>query len=217
MMRSADAEHTTESPNRVTQLLLAWRAGHEGALDELVSLVYDELRKLAHSYVRGEGPAGALQTTELVNEAYLRLVNVEVDWRDRQHFFALAARQMRRILIDLARRRQAFKRWGDLVRVDLDDFPVSSLSGSGDTAMDLLAFDEVLRSLEAFDPRKSQILELRFFAGLTIRETSELLKLSHATVERDYKLAKAWLGNRLSGPAEDDRGLESVGRSPRGQ
>lgn len=178
--------------NRVTQLLLDWREGRAEALDELIPLVYEELRILAHSYVRDEGPGRALQTTDLVHEAYLRLVNLEVDWRDRHHFFALAARQMRRILVDLARRRRSEKRGGDRVRIDLEGLQVAA-----EPAADLLALDDALNRLAQLDPRKSQILELRFFGGLTIRETAEAMELSDATVERDYKMAKAWLSREL--------------------
>ena len=180
------------SPNHVTELLIAWRGGDPDAFEQLVPIVYNELRHLAHGYMRGENVGHALQTTELVHEAYLRMVDLEIDWQDRHHFFALAARQMRRILVDFARRQRAEKRGGDRIQVDLEHVGLSA-----GPAADLLALNDALESLAQFDERKSQILELRFFAGLTIQETASALSLSHATVERDYKMAKAWLAREM--------------------
>jgi RNA polymerase sigma factor (TIGR02999 family) len=180
----------------VTQLLLEWGAGDRAALDELVPLVFDELRRLAHSYLRRERADHTLQPTALVNEAYLRLVNQqEVRWQSRAHFFGIAANLMRQILVDHARRRAADKRGGaDLQRLSLTQAERVA-EGEG---VDVLALNEALERLAAFDPQQARIVELKFFAGLTIEETAEVLGLSHATIERDWKLARAWLKRELS-------------------
>jgi RNA polymerase sigma factor (TIGR02999 family) len=174
----------------LTGLLQAWRKGEKAARDRLVALVYDELRWLARRAMRGESHESTLQPTALVSEAFLRLNEVQVEWNDRVHFFAFAANLMRRILIDEARRRQTLKRGGER--------PIS-LSGLDIAApeLDLLVVDDALKRLAIFDERKSRILELRLFSGLTIEETAVALEVSHATVERDLKLARAWLAKEL--------------------
>ncbi len=177
----------------VTQLLLEWRSGDQEALDKLTPIVYQELRQLAHSYMRNERSDHALQSTALVHEAYIRLVGMDMSWEGRGHFFAVAAQLMRRILVDFARQRSAAKRGGDQEKISLDD--VEQMAP--EPAAELVALDDALKSLASFDPRKSRIVELRFFAGMTIGETAEVLGVSHATVERDLKMAKAWLSQEM--------------------
>jgi len=183
------------STHEITRLLRAWSAGDQAALANLTPLIYDELHRAAHRYMVGEQPGHTLQTTALVHEVYLRLTDVkDVDWHDRAHFFAASAQLMRRILTDYARARQALKRGGDSPHIALDETCVISSQPSGD----LLAVDDALTKLAAFDPRKSQVVELRFFGGLSIEETADVLKVSRVTVDRDWKLAKAWLVQQLS-------------------
>jgi len=184
----------TTSP-RITALLSAWTQGDESALAELTPLVHSELRRLARSYLRRERNSHTLQTDALVNEAYVRLVDVGIAWRDRAHFFALAARLMRRILVDYARSRHYQKRGGDLQRVPLD------LAGdvSPPRSDDLVALDDALAALASVDPRKAQVVELRHFGGLTVAEVAEVLTVSEQTVMRDWRLAKMWLLRELSG------------------
>lgn len=178
----------------VTRLLLAWRGGDRAALERLVPLVYAELRRQAHRQMRRERPGHTLQTTALVNETYLRLVDSKrVRWQNRAHFFGVCAQLMRRILIDHARARGSLKRGGDAVHVALDDTPV----GSSPPYADLLALDEVLTRLAAIDMRKSRVVELRYFAGLSVEETAEALDVSPDTVMRDWKMAKLWLLREL--------------------
>lgn len=174
--------------NGVTRLLLAWRDGNADAMEELVPIVYHELRQLAHHYMRDEGSPGVLQTTALVHEAYLRLVDLDVGWESRRHFFGVAARTMRRVLVDYARSRNAKKRGSGEKPLSLEENKIS-LERSGE----ILALDDALQALASFDERKSRVVELRFFGGLTIDETAKVLNLSHSTVERDLKMAKAWL------------------------
>lgn len=182
------------APSDVTRLLLAWRGGDRAALERLVPLVYAELRRQAHRQMRRERPGHTLQTTALVNETYLRLVDSKrVRWQNRAHFFAVCAQLMRRILIDHARARRSLKRGGDAVHVALDDTPV----GSSPPHADLLALDEALTRLAAMDMRKSRVVELRYFAGLSVEETAEALDLSPDTVMRDWKMAKLWLLREL--------------------
>ncbi|MBE3099113.1 MAG: sigma-70 family RNA polymerase sigma factor [Planctomycetes bacterium] len=178
----------------VTELLLAWGAGDHAALDALVPLVYAELHRLARIYMRGERQGRTLQTTALVNEAYLRLIDASrVRWQNRAHFLAVSAQLMRRILVDAARARGSLKRGGDVVRVPLDDeLPVFSERGD-----DLVAVDEALTALAAVDRRKGQVVELRYFGGLSVEETAEVLKVSVDTVMRDWKLARLWLHREL--------------------
>lgn len=184
----------------VTTLLKAWRQGDARALDRLTPMVYDHLRQLARGYVRREQAHNRLDATALVHEAYVRLVDArEVDWQDRAHFFAVSARIMRRILVDAARIRMASKRGGDLQRVDadsiaaLDDLPAPG----SDRAAELCALDDALDALAQLDPRRVQVIELRFFAGLSVEETAQTLSVSPQTVMRDWKLARAWLAREL--------------------
>jgi RNA polymerase sigma factor (TIGR02999 family) len=185
----------TPSSQEVTRLLLDWSQGDQAALDKLMPLVYGELRRMAHLRMRNERPGHTLQTTALVHEAYLRLIDQRhVDWRNRAHFFAIAAQLMRRILVDYARGRQYAKREGEQHKVSLEEAAVCSTErGAG-----LIAVDDALQSLAAIDERKSRIVELRFFGGLTIEETAEALKISHATVEREWDAARTWLYREIS-------------------
>jgi RNA polymerase sigma factor (TIGR02999 family) len=186
----------TVSPKGVTQLLVAWSDGDAEARDELMPLVYDELHRLAHRYMNHERPGHTLQTSALVNEAFIRLIDQkDVDWQNRTHFFALAAQMMRRILVDHARSRQYLKRGGDGRRVSFDE----TMMVSHERVDEVIALDDALQDLAQFDQRKSQIVELRFFAGLSIEETAELLKVSPGTVMRDWTLAKAWLRKQIVG------------------
>ena len=179
---------------RVTQLLIAWGNGDKAAFDELLPLVYDELHRLARQYMRRER-GNTLQTSALVNEAYLRLIDQkQVHWQNRSHFFGIAAQLMRRILVDHARTRTCKKRGGDAVRVTLDD----GLMVSDERMAEVVALDDALNNLAQIDPRKSQLVELRFFAGLSIEETAEVLSVSPGTVMRDWTFAKAWLRNEIT-------------------
>jgi RNA polymerase sigma factor (TIGR02999 family) len=184
----------------ITGLLKAWGQGNQGALEQLMPLVYSQLRAQARRYMRHERPDLTLQSTALVHEVYLRLVRTDdVDWHDRVHFFALSAQIMRRILVDTARARAAAKRGGDAVRVDhstaidLDQFPTAD----SDAAYALCALDDALESLAQIDPRRAKVIELRFFGGLSVEETAEVLKVSPQTVMRDWRLARAWLAREL--------------------
>jgi RNA polymerase sigma-70 factor (ECF subfamily) len=184
----------TPSPQEVTALLLAWNQGDSAAFDALVPLVYGELHRLAQRALRHERPGHTLQTTALVNEAYLRLIDAKrVRWQDRAHFFAISAQLMRRILVDLARTRHRAKRGGHARQVTLDE----ALVVSDGRDLDLVALDEALERLASVDPRKSRVVELRFFAGLSVEETAEVLGVSGDTVMRDWKLAKIWLVREL--------------------
>jgi RNA polymerase sigma factor (TIGR02999 family) len=181
---------TTLSPKDVTQLLIEWSDGDQAALDRLMPLVYDELHRLARRYMRRERPDHTLQATALVNEVYLRLVDQQrASWQDRAQFFAICAMLMRRILVNYAHRRRSAKREGETRLVSLEEAALVSK----DRAAEFIALDDALRSLESLDPTKSRIVELRFFGGLTIEETAEALHISHATVEREWDLARAWL------------------------
>ena len=188
---------TMPSPPRqeVTQLLGEWSGGDERALEKLVPLMQPELHRLAHHYMSRERAGHTLQTTAILNEAYLRLVgDTQPSWQNRAHFLAAAAQLMRRIMVDHARKRYSLKRGGAAVRVTLDEAAWVTESRSEE----LLALDEVLEQLTAQDPRKSQIVELRYFGGLTVEETAEFLKLSPRTVEREWTMAKAWLYRALT-------------------
>lgn len=185
-----------DAVRNVTRLLLAWGSGDEQALERLIPIVYDELRRLAHRYMLGERPDHLLNTTALVNEAYFRLVDLDsLSWKDRNHFFAIAAQQMRRILIDYARSRKALKRGGDAQPVPLEE----GMLAESPASVDLLALDEALNHLKSFDPRKSRVVELRFFGGLTIEETASALDVSPDTVMRDWRFARSWLRRELAG------------------
>ncbi len=174
----------------VTKLLFDWRAGDAAALERLIPLVHTELRRIAHRFMRKERAGHSLQTSALVNEAYLRLIDAKnVDWQNRAHFFAISASLMRRILVDSARERQAHKRGGSAERVVLDE---AMLAGQ-EKLTDLVAVDEALNALAEVDERKSKVVELRFFAGLDEAEIAEALQVSPETVRRDWRLAKAWL------------------------
>jgi len=183
------------APHEVTQLLRAWSEGQQEALEKLVPLVYDELHRLARHYMSRERPDHILQTSALVNEAYLRLVDAsQVNWQNRAHFFAISAGLMRRILVDFARAYQRHKRGAGVPALSLDeelDVPEERL--------DLAALDDALEALAAFDPRKSRVVELRFFGGLSVEGAAEVLEVSPETVKRDWKLAKVWLLREMSG------------------
>jgi len=190
----------------LTQLLLAWRGGDETALERLIPLVYADLRTIARRCLRDEQRGEALQTTELVNEAYLRLVrSSQVQWRDRTHFFAMAARLMRRVLVDEVRKRRFQKRGGDLVRVTLDD----DSGGSSTPDFDLLALDEAIERLAQFAPRKAHVVELRFFGGMTIEETGAALDVSIDVVKREWRTARLWLLRALREAGDGSDALES--------
>jgi len=179
----------------VTSLLVAWSEGDETALALLVPKVYAELHRLAHHHMRAESPGRTLQTTALVNEAYLRLVDTRrVRWQSRAHFLGVAAQAMRRILVDAARARGARKRGGTSPRVSLDE----SLLPAPERGASLVALDDALTTLASVDPRKSQVVELRYFAGLSVAETAAVLGVSAETVQRDWRVAKAWLLRELS-------------------
>jgi RNA polymerase sigma-70 factor, ECF subfamily len=187
---------TSPPGHQVTQLLVRWREGDQRALDELMPLVYDELRRLASRYMRGERPGHTLQTSALVNEAYLRLIgHEEIRWQDRVHFFAVAAQTMRRVLVDHARRRGNQKRGGDAHKVALDE----GLIVSDERAAEVIALDDALARLAELAPRKSRLVELRFFGGLSIEEAAEVLGVSPGTVMRDWTFTKAWLRKEIAG------------------
>jgi len=182
------------STHQVTQLLRAWGEGDQGALDELVPLVYQEMHRLAQAYMSHERSGHTLQTTALVNEAYLRLVDTsKANWQNRAHFFAICANVMRRILVEWARSRQALKRGGPAARLEL----VESLIAADEPGQDLVALDDALKDLSVIDARKGKVVELRFFGGLSVEETAEALKISCETVMRDWKFAKSWLRREL--------------------
>jgi RNA polymerase sigma factor (TIGR02999 family) len=181
---------TTSSQHEVTRLLVQLTDGDGAAMDELLPLVYAELRRLAASYLRRERSDHTLQPTALVHEAYLRMVDqTQVRWQNRAHFFGVAAQMMRRILVDHARSQHAEKRGGDAQKLSLDE----NIDVSGERAADLVALDEALSRLAEIDPQKSRVVELRFFGGLSVEETAEVLGVSAPTVKRHWRLAKAWL------------------------
>ncbi|HKY04067.1 MAG TPA: sigma-70 family RNA polymerase sigma factor [Blastocatellia bacterium] len=191
----------TTSSREVTRLLVAWGDGDRAALDKLIPLVYEELRRLANRYMRREKPGHTLQTSALVNEAYLRLIDQrDVRWQNRAHFFAVSAQLMRRILVDHARGHARVKRGGGAVRVSLDEAAVVSQQ----KAEEIVALDDALTLLAEFDPRKSRLVELRFFGGLSAEETAEVLAVSTRTVEREWRLVKAWLRRELNRGSNDE-------------
>ena len=186
----------TRTTHEVTQLLVAWGDGDQSALDKLIPLVYDELHRMAHRYMAQERPEHTLQTSAIVNEAYVRLIDQKnVRWQNRAQFFGIAAASMRRILVDYARRRKRAKRGAGAFHISLDGAAILS----NERASEMVAIDEALENLAAVDPRKSQVVELRFFGGLSIEETAEVLQVSPGTVMRDWTLAKAWLRQEISG------------------
>ena len=179
-----------ETQQQITERLIAWNSGDAGALDDVIRAVYQELRRMADHYLRLERPGHTLQPTALVHEAYLRLIDqTQVNWQNRAHFFGVAAQMMRRILVDHARTKQRDKRGGPATKLSLDEV----MDVSKGRAADLVALDAALESLTEIDPRKSRVVELRFFGGLSVEETAEVLEVSPQTVMRDWKLAKAWL------------------------
>lgn len=192
----------TQTPQDITRLLIAWGDGNQSALEELAPLVESELHRLAHHYMGGERPDHILQTSALVNEAYIRLIDWKnVRWQNRAHFFAVSAQLMRRILVDFARGRQNLKRGGDVLRVSL----TAAAAFPSERGADLVALDEALKMLAEVDLRKSQVVEMRFFGGLSVKEVAEVLNVSEETVMRDWRLAKVWLLREL-GPGRDGDG-----------
>jgi RNA polymerase sigma factor (TIGR02999 family) len=194
-----------DGDRQITELLEAHAAGDSGALDALLPRIYDELRRMAHHRLRGERDDHTLDTTDLVHEAYMKLVRLDrMDWQSRAHFFAIASQAMRNILVDYAVRRKAQKRGGDRDRVTFDDVDAAS-----EAPLDhLVALHQALKQLEALDERQARVVECRFFGGLTIDETAEALDISPATVSRDWAMARAWLNRTLSdtNPPEADHG-----------
>ena len=192
---------STPSTQGLTELLIAWGNGSEAALEQLFPLVYEELRRLAHRYMRRERPGHSLQTTAVVHEAYLRLIDQKhVQWQNRVHFFAIAAQMMRRILITHAQSHAYAKRGGGTFKVSLDEAAILSKERAGE----LIALDEALTSLAAIDPRRSRVVELRFYGGLSNEEIAEVLKVSPNTVIRDWNVAKAWLYREVSKEQRDE-------------
>lgn len=185
---------TSPPSQEVTQLLRAWSNGDKGALERLAPLVHKELHRLARRYMAGERPGHTLQVTALVNEAYLRLIDAsQMRWQNRAHFFGVAAQLMRQILVDFARSRESQKRGGEVIHIPLDE----ALVVSKEKEADLVALDDALKALATIDPRRSQLVELRFFGGLSVEETAEVLKTSPRTVLREWSLAQAWLYREL--------------------
>ncbi len=190
----------TTSSEEITQLLVQWGDGDQASLDKLMPLVYGELRQIAKRYMSRQDPGHTLQTTALIHEAFLKLVNQsEKQWQNRAHFFGVAAQAMRAILVDYARSRQYAKRGGGARTVALDE----AATVSEERAAELVALDEALEALAQIDPRKSRIVEMRYFGGLSAEETAEVLKVSPNTVLRDWRLAKTWLRRELSGGRDD--------------
>lgn len=195
-MSASDPIPGRDTTQAVTRLLLQWTDGDAHALDQLLPMVYDELRRLAQSYLRKENVGHTLQSTALVHEAYLRLVDQRsVNWQNRSHFFGIAAQMMRRVLVDHARAHNAAKRGSGGIKVTLDD----GLIAAEQRDVNVIALDGALSKLAEMDPQQSRIVELRFFAGLSIEDTAEVLKISPATVKRDWSMAKAWLYGEMNG------------------
>jgi RNA polymerase sigma-70 factor (ECF subfamily) len=192
---------TRFSQNDITGLLLDWRSGDKAALDKLIPLVYKELRRMAHQYMRRERAGNTLQTSALINEAYIRLVDYNrMRWQDRAHFYAVAAQAMRRILVERARSRSRHKRGGGAQQVSLDE----AADVVADRAAGLIALDQALTDLFAISPRKAQVVELRYFGGLNIDETAEVLGISSPTVQREWRAARAWLYKAVSEGTGDE-------------
>ena len=194
MSKKEPARPASDDPG-ITQLLAAWSNGDESALDAIVPLVYDELHRMARRFMARQNPGHTLQPTALINEAFIKLVgNENKEWKDRAHFFGVAAQAMRHILVDYARSRNYAKRGAGAQRVELDQALMVTQERSGD----IVALDDALNELSKVDPRKSQVVELRYFGGLTVEETAEVLKVSTVTIMRDWSLAKAWLYRELA-------------------
>ena len=194
--------------DEISTMLRAWSEGDQGALEKLTPIVYDELRDLARRYMQRERPGHSLQTTALVNEAYMRLVDYKrMQWQDRAHFFAVSAQVMRRILVDHARRHN-LKRGGGLQHVSLEEAAIVG----GDENTDLVALDNAMKALAQIDPRKVRVVEMRFFGGLSVEETAEVLKVSPITVKREWRGARAWLYRELSGGTTDGIGAMETSR-----
>ncbi len=192
---------TSAITEQVTQLLAGWERGEQGALDQLTPLVYDELHRIAHRCMRRERPGHVLQTSALINEAYIRLIGQrEAHWQNRTHFFAIAAKLMRRILVDEARGKRYAKRGADAQRVTL----TSGIVKAREQSFDLLALDDALADLEEMDPRKSRIVEMRFFGGLSLEEIAGVLGVSSPTVEREWRAARAWLHRAMDHSGRKD-------------
>ena len=198
------SENTVKtSKTNITQLLVAWSEGDEQALEQLTPIVYQDLQRIAHKYLRGERAGHTLETAALVNEAYLRLVDASaVQWQNRAHFFSVAARMMRRILVDFSRSRRQLKRAGNAQRVTFNE----ALPVAAPWDVDLLALDDALKDLHQLDPRKAQIVELRFFGGLSVEETASVMGVAPITTMREWKKAKAWLLVQLDRGKQDDAG-----------
>jgi RNA polymerase sigma factor (TIGR02999 family) len=190
-----------ETQQQITERLIAWNSGDAAALDDVINAVYQELRRMADRYLRLERPDHTLQPTALVHEAYFRLIDqTQVNWRNRAHFFGVAAQMMRRILVDYARTKKRDKRGGPARPLSIDEV----MDVSKERAADLVVLDEALASLTEIDPRKGRVVELRFFGGLSVEETAEVLNVSPQTVLRDWKLAKAWLYKQIKSGTDDD-------------
>lgn len=189
------------SPNEITEQLIAWSKGDAAALEKLIAAVYHELRRMADNYLRGEDSGHSLQPTALVHEAYLRLIDqTKIEWHNRAQFFGVAAQMMRRILIDHAKARHRLKRGGAAIRVALDE----NADFTQERAAELIALDEALQTLAELDQRKSRIVELRYFGGLSVAETAQVLGISDKTVMRDWNLAKAWLYRELTQTSQNE-------------
>jgi RNA polymerase sigma-70 factor (ECF subfamily) len=207
-VQAPDDEGQSSSPEEVSGLLQAWSEGDRDALDRLTPIVYDELHRLAQRYMRRERPGHSLQATALVNEAYMRLADYKsMRWQNRAHFFAVSAQLMRRILVEHARRHN-LKRGGDVPHVALEETVIIG----GDRDADLVSLDDAMNTLAQFDARKAQVVEMRFFGGLSVEETAEVLKVSSITVIRDWSTAKAWLYRELAGEAHDEPGSLETSR-----
>lgn len=192
---------STPSTNEITERLIAWGAGDRASLDQLLPIVYQELRRIAGNYLRRENTGHTLQPTALVHEAWLRLIDqTRVNWRNRAQFFGVAAQLMRRILVDHAKTKHREKRGGDAVKFSLDDV----INLSQERAADLLALDDALDGLARIDGRKSRVVELRYFGGFSVEETAQILEVSPETVMRDWKMAKAWLYQQIRRETSDD-------------
>jgi RNA polymerase sigma-70 factor, ECF subfamily len=199
MENEKESDDTKKDSHEVTQLLVSWSGGDEAALDKLFPLIYDVLRKQARSFLRRERGGHTLQTTALVHEAYLKLIDQnEVRWQNRAHFFAIAAQAMRRILLDYARQNLAEKRGGAAQKISLDDTENAPPNISHSPDANLIALDEALRELDKIDKQQSRIVELRYFGGLTVEETAEVLNISPRTIAREWAMARAWLYRNLT-------------------